>query len=77
MRWLYSNSLYKDTSATLADLREAVEILGSVAPVWTRIFGEAHPETPLAQKALATARERLARALASAPPAAGSAEEKS
>ena len=51
-----------------------MEILESVASLWTRIFGEAHPETPSVKHALATAREQLARALA---PAAGSAEEKS
>ena len=60
----------QDDGATLDELREAVEILESVAPVWTRVLGEAHPETPMVQGALATAR-------ASAPPAAGSAEEKS
>ena len=65
------------TGATLDDLREAVETLESVAPVLTRVFGDAHPETPKVKHALEDAREALARALASAPPAAGSAEEKS
>ncbi len=64
-----------DTGATLDDVRKGVEILESVAPLRIRIFGEAHPETPMVQDALATAREQLAHA--SAPPAAGSAEEKS
>ena len=68
-----TRALCLDPRATLDDLREAVEILESVAPVWTRIYGEAHPETPKVQGALKQARE----ALASAPPAAGSAEEKS
>ena len=75
MRWNYSRALCSDDGATLDDKCEAVEILESVAPLWTRIFGEAHPETPCVQRALATAREILARA--SAPPAAGGAEEKS
>ena len=66
-----------DTGATLDDVRKGVEILESVAPLRTRIFGEAHPETPRVKHALATAREKLARALAAAPPAAGSAEEES
>ena len=66
-----------DDAATLDDFREAVEILESVAPLRIRIFGEAHPETPRVKHALATAREKLARALASAATAAGSAEEKS
>ena len=74
MRWLYATALHKDDGATLDEVRESVEILESVAPLWTRIFGEAHPETPSVKHALATAREQLARALA---PAAGSAEEKS
>ena len=71
MRWLYAAALSKDPGATLDELREAVEILESVAPLRIRIFGEAHPETPMVQRALAAARERLARAWA------GSAEEKS
>ena len=54
-----------------------MEILEAVAPVYTRVFGEAHPETPVIQEALADARVALALGLASAPPAAGSAEEKS
>ena len=77
MRWLYSNSLYKDTSATLDDLREAVETLESVAKSYNRVLGQAHPDTPKVKHALASARDKLARALAPAPPAAGSAEEKS
>ena len=66
-----------DTGATLDDVRKGVEILESVAPLRTPIFGEAHPETPRVKHALATAREKLAHALASAATAAGSAEEKS
>jgi len=74
-----SSRVTHDPGATLDELRDAVEILESVVPLRTRIFGEAHPETPMVQDALATARETLARALvlASAAPAAGSAEEKS
>ena len=77
MRWYYAVALYLDDAATLDDFREAVEILESVAPLRIRIFGEAHPETPRVKHALATAREKLAHALASAATAAGSAEEKS
>ena len=50
-------SFSNDPDATLDDLREAVEILEAVAPLWTRILGEAHPETPSVQGALATASE--------------------
>ena len=53
--WTYTND-----AATLDDLREAVETLESVVRVWTRVFGEAHPETPSVQAALANAREALA-----------------
>ncbi len=65
MRWIYALALYTDPSATLDDLREAVETLESVARVWTRVFGEAHPETTMVQKTLAIAREALARVAAS------------
>jgi len=61
MRWLYANALRDDLrEATLDDLGKAVEILESVARLWTRVFGEAHPETPRVQGALATARVALA-----------------
>ena len=53
------------------DLREAVTTLESVAKLWKRIFGDSHPETPRVQNALASAREKLARAASSeskAPP---------
>ena len=53
------------------DVRESVETLESVARVWIRVFGEAHPETPKAQDALKIARgalaERLAASVGSAP----------
>ena len=60
IRWLYALALSEHDAATLDDLREAVETLESAAPLWTRIFGEAHPETPKVQEALASAREALA-----------------
>ena len=60
MRWLYAMALFEDDAATLDDLHEAVETLESVARVWTRVFGEAHPETQKAQGALEDAREALA-----------------
>ena len=71
LRWLYARALYLDASATLDDLREAVETLEIVAPLWTRTFGTAHPETPLVQNALKNARKALAaRAAASSSGAA-------
>ena len=60
MRWLYAMALYQDDGATLDDLHEAVETLESVARVWTRVFGEAHPETQKVQGALEEVREALA-----------------
>ena len=60
IRWLYAMALYRDEGATLDDLREAAETLESVARVWIRVFGEAHPETPKAQDALKIARGALA-----------------
>ena len=46
--------------ATLDDLREAVETLESVALLWRRVFGPAHPDTPQVQGALKDAHEALA-----------------
>ena len=60
MRWIYARALYMDEGATLDDLHESVETLESVARVWTRVFGEAHPETQKARGALEDAREALA-----------------
>ena len=60
LRWYYATALYKDDAATLDDLREAVETLEAVAPLWKRIFGDAHPDTPRIQGALKDAREALA-----------------
>ena len=59
MRWLYAYALYKDDSATLADLREAVTTLESLASSWERVMGPAHPDTLNVQVALASAREAL------------------
>ena len=61
MPWSYARALYLDASATLEDLREAVETLEDVARLWKRVFGGSHPETPKIQGALKEAREALAR----------------
>ena len=42
------------------DLREAVETLESLTPLWTRVFGASHPETPKMQRALKEAEARHA-----------------
>ena len=60
MRWIYAMALYEDPSATLDDVREAVETLESIARSWKLVLGEAHPEMPQVQGALKDAREALA-----------------
>ena len=71
MLWLYAAALSEDDCATLDDLRKSVETLGSVAPLWTRVFGPSHPDTPCVQRALEEARKALAaRAAASSAGAA-------
>ena len=67
LRWNYALSLNGPDGATLADHREAVETLESVANSWTRVLGHLHPQTPKVHVALATAREKLARAAGVAP----------
>ena len=59
MRWLYGDMLYKDDSATLGDLREAVETFESIVPLYKRIFGVLHPEMPKVQGGLKGARAAL------------------
>ena len=70
MRSVYACTLYKDNGATLDDIHEAVTTLESVAPLWKRVFGQAHPETHRVQTALKQAREMLALAHALATHAA-------
>jgi len=43
MRWIYAEALYKDTGATLDDLRESVTTLGDLERTTRRVFGGAHP----------------------------------
>ena len=64
MRWLYARALYMDKGVSLDDRREAVATLESVANSWKRVFGQAHPETPMVQGALKHARGALAERLA-------------
>ena len=59
MRWLYAFALFKDDSATLTDLREAVTTLETIANSWNRVLGPAHPDTLNVQVAVANAREAL------------------
>ena len=45
MRWNYAEALYKDTGATLDDLREAVTALEEIERTARRVLGGAHPTT--------------------------------
>ncbi|CAH0364050.1 unnamed protein product [Pelagomonas calceolata] len=59
MRWNYAMVLYKDASATLGDLREAVETFEEIERTSRRVFGGAHPNTRGIEVALQEAREAL------------------
>ena len=41
--WVHAQTLYKDDSATLADLREAVNTLEDSARGARRVYGRTHP----------------------------------
>ena len=59
MRWLYPIALYKDTSATLDDLREAVATLEDTERTARRVMGGAHPITTGIEESLRNARAAL------------------
>ena len=59
MRWTYAKALYKDTGATLDDLREAVETLVDVEPIVRRVLGGAHPHVSILENHLRDARAAL------------------
>ena len=59
MRWIYAEALYKDGSATLDDLREAVTMLEETAQTARRVFGGAHPITANIELHLQGARAAL------------------
>ena len=59
MRWLYPIALYKDTSATLDDLREAVATLEDTERTARRVMGGAHPITTGMELSLRNARAVL------------------
>ena len=44
-RWTYAETLYKDDSASLDDLREAVTMLEDTTRTARRVLGGAHPTT--------------------------------
>ena len=69
MRWIYALSLCDDNSATLDDLREAVNTFGEIELTARQVFGGAHPLTEAIKRALERSRAAL-----SAHPHAAAAE---
>jgi len=59
IRWGYAQSLYKDPSATLDDLREAVETLADAERIARRVFGGTHPLLVSIERNLRRAQETL------------------
>jgi len=59
MRKIYAITLYKDGSATLDDLREAVTTLEETERIARRVFGGAHPLTVEIERPLRAARAIL------------------
>jgi len=59
MRWSYAQTLYKDPSATLDDLREAVTKLEDTERIARRVLGSAHPDVAGIERALRNARAVL------------------
>ena len=56
MRAVYAEALYKDPSATLDDLREAVAMMEEIKPTMRRVLGGAHPLTLTLETILRNAR---------------------
>ena len=59
MRWRYAEVVLRDTSATLGDLREAVETLEDIERTARRVLGSAHPDVAAIEKNLQNARAKL------------------
>jgi len=59
MRWKYGDALYKDTGATLDDLREALTALEEAERTARRVFGGAHPDITGIEDSLRYARAAL------------------
>ena len=59
MRWIYAMSLYRDDTATLDDLREAVTTLEDSERIARRVFGGVHPTTMGIEEALGESRDAL------------------
>jgi len=59
MRWRCAEALYKDDSATLDDMREAVSTLEEIERTARRVLGGAHPTTKGIEVNLRTTRAAL------------------
>ena len=59
MRWIYAATLYKEDSATLDDLREAVTTLEETARTARRVLGGSYPLTKSIEDDLQNARAAL------------------
>ena len=59
IRWKYAETLRRDPSATLDDLREVVTMLEETAPIARRVLGSSHPVVVNIEKNLGHARETL------------------
>ena len=66
MSKVFAEALYKDTGATLDDLREAVTTLEDTERTARRVLGGAHPLTLAIEANVREARDRLAAREASA-----------
>ena len=66
LRWIYAQTLYDDSAATVDDLREAVTILEATERTARRVFGGAHPLTAGTEEDLREA--RAARRARETPP---------
>ena len=71
-RWSYAIALYKDASATLDDLREALTMLEETERIARRVLGGAHPVTTGIEVSLRIARAAL-RAREAPPSSSGGA----
>ena len=58
-RWSYARSLYRDTGATLDDLREAVTTLEETTQTARRVLGGVHPTAEGIEDELRQARAAL------------------
>ena len=71
-RWSFAIALYKDASATLGDLREALTMLEETERIARRVLGGAHPVTTQIGVSLQIARAAL-RAREAPPSSSGGA----